>query len=198
MSSKKNPGTRSRILEAAWKALESGDPRQSRMGDIAKAAGISRQALYLHFPSRTELLVATARHLDEVFDVDAALAESRAAKTGRERLPAFIRAWSGHIPHIYGVGRAFMAMMPSDEAAESAWRDRMKAVRHGCEAAVEALKKEGALAPRWDQKKAVDWLWTLLSVRNWEHLTQDCGWSQSEYLDAMVRTAEQTLLRSTN
>ncbi|XUU61933.1 TetR/AcrR family transcriptional regulator [Erythrobacter sp. HA6-11] len=197
MSSEKNPDTRSRILEAAWQALESGDPRQSRMGDIAKAAGISRQALYLHFPSRTELLVATARHLDKVFDIDAALAESRAAETGRERLSAFIHGWCGHIPHIYGVGRAFMAMMPSDEAAASAWGDRMQAVREGCDAAVSALAKDSALAGRWEHKKAVDWLWTLLSVRNWEHLTQDCGWSQSEYLETMLRSADQTLLRST-
>jgi len=40
------------------------------MADIAKAAGISRQALYLHFPTRVDLLVAMTRHLDAQNDID--------------------------------------------------------------------------------------------------------------------------------
>ena len=47
---------------------------------------ISRQGVYLHFASRTELLVAATRYLDEVLDVDRRLAPSRAATTGAERL----------------------------------------------------------------------------------------------------------------
>ena len=62
--------TKSRILEVTWRLLESGN-KAIRMADIAKAAGVSRQALYLHFPSRAELLVATTRHIDKVKNVDA-------------------------------------------------------------------------------------------------------------------------------
>jgi AcrR family transcriptional regulator len=75
--SSNNIETRTRILDAAWKLLETGQGSGVRMSDIAKTAGISRQAVYLHFPTRAELLIATTRHLDVVKDVDARLMATR-------------------------------------------------------------------------------------------------------------------------
>lgn len=190
-----NPDTRNRILNAAWKLLEAENAESVRMSDIAKKAGISRQALYLHFPTRAELLIATARYLDEVRNVDQRLAASRAASTGVERLNAFIEAWGNYIPEIYGVAKAFLAMKDADEAAAIAWNDRMQAVRHGCEAAVKALKKDGALSSDYSVKQATDILWTMLSVRNWEQFTNDCGWPQKRYIAAMKLLAARALLK---
>ena len=68
--SSEGPDTRTRILNAAWSLLESGRGAGVRMSDIAKEAGISRQALYLHFPNRADLLVATTQHVDAVKDID--------------------------------------------------------------------------------------------------------------------------------
>jgi len=192
--SRKNPNTRTRILDAAWTLLESGAARGVRMSDIAKAAGISRQALYLHFPSRAELLVATTRHVDEVKDVDARLAESRAA-TGPARLDAFIAAWGGYIPEVQGVLRALAAMMETDAEARAAYDDRMAAVRHGCAAAVAALGSEGGLTPDLSETEATDLLWALLSVETWGRLTRDCGWSQNRYVEVLQQTARAALLR---
>ena len=90
--------TRVRILNATWKLLEASQGSGVRMSDIAKIAGISRQAVYLHFPNRAELLIATTRHLDEVKSVDARLMVSRNAITGLARLEAFIEAWGNYIP----------------------------------------------------------------------------------------------------
>lgn len=191
--SSQNPETRTRILDAAWKLLESGD-RSVRMSDIAKAAGVSRQAVYLHFPSRADLLVATTRHIDEVQAVDARLAASRAATSGRDRLDLFIDAWGGYIPEIYGVGRALMAMQDDDDEAHRAWDDRMQAVRHGCEAAVRTIAAEGGLHADLTERTATDLLWTLLSVRNWEQLTRQAGWSQEVYLVRMKDLAARALL----
>ena len=64
MSSEMNP-TRERILDSTLQLLESGGGSKVRMSDIARQAGVSRQAVYLHYPSRAELLVAATRHLDE-------------------------------------------------------------------------------------------------------------------------------------
>nr|GGH92940.1 hypothetical protein GCM10011355_03610 [Aquisalinus luteolus] len=174
--------------------LEASPHKAVRVGDIAKEAGISRQALYLHYPTRAELLIATARYIDEVKNIDERLAASRAA-TGINRLDAFIEAWGGYIPEIYGIGRAFMAMMDTDEAARAAWGDRMQAVRHGCAAAIRALKEAGALNPDYSETAATDILWTLLSVRNWEQLTIDCGWSQADYVEGTKRLARAALLQ---
>ena len=163
------------------------------MSDIAKQAGISRQALYLHFPNRADLLVATVRYIDEVKGVDARLAASRRAGSGLERLDAFIEAWGNYIPEIHGVGKALMAMQDSDEEARRAWDDRMQAVRQGCAAAVEAVDGDGLLAPGLSVPEAADILWTLLSVRNWEQLVETCGWPQEKYVSAMKRLARLSL-----
>ena len=64
--SSKNMQTRSKILQATLELLEAGEGGEIRMGDIAKRAGISRQALYLHFATRAELLVETTFYLDEL------------------------------------------------------------------------------------------------------------------------------------
>jgi len=164
------------------------------MSDIAKAAGISRQALYLHFPNRAELLVATTRHIDVVKNVDARLERSRSATSGVERLHAFIEGWGRYIPQIHGMSVALRAMRSTDKEAAAAWNDRMKAVRHGCEAAVQAISQDGSLTRDLTEEAATDLLWTLLSVENWERLVRDCGWTQSAYEKTIKQTAEAALL----
>jgi AcrR family transcriptional regulator len=189
-----NIETRVRILNAAWKLLEAGQGSGVRMSDIAKTAGISRQAVYLHFPTRAELLIATTRHLDEVKNVDARLVASRNAATGLERLDAFIEAWGNYIPEVHGVAKALLAMNDTDEAARLAWADRMEAVRDGCQAAVKALKNDGVLASGHSVKEATDILWSLLSVQTWEQLTHECGWSQRRYVNTMKDLAQKMLV----
>jgi AcrR family transcriptional regulator len=185
--------TKTRILDVTWNLLENGD-KTVRMSDIAKAAGISRQALYLHFPNRAELLVATTRHIDVVKNVDARLERSRSATSGVERLHAFIEGWGGYIPQIHGMSVALRAMRSTDKEAAAAWNDRMKAVRHGCEAAVQAISQDGSLTRDLTEDAATDVLWTLLSVENWERLVKDCGWTQSAYEKTIKQTAEAALL----
>lgn len=194
--SRDSSATRARILDCTWNLLESGD-KKVRMTDIARAAGISRQALYLHFPTRAELLIETTRHIDSVKNVDARLAKSRTAASGRERLVAFISAWGGYIPEIHGISVALRSMADSDAEAAAAWNDRMRAVRHGCTAAIEALAADKMLRADLNEDVATDLLWTLLSVENWERLVRDCGWLQADYESQIKRTAEATLLTTT-
>ncbi|MEM1403833.1 MAG: TetR/AcrR family transcriptional regulator [Pseudomonadota bacterium] len=191
--SSENSETRKKILETTWKLLESGGPSAVRMSDIARSTGISRQAVYLHFPSRAELLIATTRYLDEVKDVDARLEASRSAASGLERLDAYIEAWGNYIPEVYGVARALVAMQETDEAARVAWKDRMDAVRHGCEAAVAALRKDGALSKDLTAREATDLLASLLSIEQWAQLREHGGWSQPRYITLMQRTARLSL-----
>lgn len=193
MSSDKSD-TRTRILEMTVQILEEQGGRGVRMGDIAKAAGISRQAVYLHFTSRAELLVAATRHLDEVLDVNQRLAPSRAASNGIERLALYIEAWGSYIPEIYGVAKALLLVKDTDDAAAAAWNDRMQAMRNGCRAAIEALHTDGSLTPEWTPEKATDTLWTMLLVPNWENLTLECGWSTQQYVHWMKTLAKRTFV----
>lgn len=187
--------TRDRILIATVAMLEEHGGRGVRMGDIAKAAGISRQAVYLHFASRADLLVAATKYLDEILEVDRRLAPSRAARSGVERLALFIEIWGNYIPEIYGVAKALLLAQDTDNAAAAAWQDRMLAMRDGCRAAIDALHSDGKLAPGWTPKRATDVLWTMLLVPNWENLTGECGWSTEEYVRWMKTVAERTFVK---
>lgn len=188
--------TRTRILDSAWKTLEDDPGASVRMADIAKRAGISRQALYLHFPARAELLIATTRYIDEIKQIDERLAASRNAETGIDRLNAYIDAWGNYIPEIQGVARALLAMQDSDAAAKLAWDDRMGAVREGCAAAIRALRNDSVLSDDYTLDQATDILWALLSVRQWELLTETCGWSQAQYIALTKTIAQRSLLQN--
>ncbi len=192
--SSENTETRTRILEATIRILELSEGRGARMGDIAKTAGISRQAVYLHFASRSDLLTAAFLYLGDRLDVEGRLAPSRAAATGVERLERYIEFWGAFLPEIYGVAKALMTAQVTDEAADAAWRDRMEAMRDGCRAAIDALHADGDLASEWTRPKATDALMAMLQVPNWEYLTIDCGWSTRDYIRRMQFLARRTFV----
>lgn len=194
MMSSTDLDTRSRILDTTVRILERHGGKGVRMADIAGEAGLSRQAVYLHFASRTELLIAAARYLDVKLDVDARLAASRAAASGLERLRRYIESWGNYVPDIYGVAKALLLDRDTDPDAAAAWDDRMAAMRDGCRAAIDALHADGLLAEGWTRQKATDALWTLLLVPNWEALTQQCGWSTRQYIRSMQTIAERTFV----
>ena len=187
--------TKTRILDTTWKLLEK-RIEKNRMSDIAKAVGISRQALYLHYPTRAELLIATTEHIDTVKKVNQRLELSRTAGSGVERLHFFIKAWGGYIPEIHGISVALRNMRKNDKAAAEAWDDRMQAVRHGCQAAVVAIAKDGKLKFDLSEQIATDILWTLLTIENWEKLVINCGWIQSAYEEKMIELAEIVILET--
>lgn len=166
------------------------------MRDVAEAAGVSRQAVYLHFGSRAELMVATARYGDEVRGRDERLSRYFAATTGVELLEAYAEFWGNYIPEIYGIARALLEARESDEAAAAAWDDRMSSVRERCRNIIETLHRDGMLAPEWSRDEAVDLLWTMLSIRNWENLTIECGWSTVQYVEQMQKLLKRAFVRS--
>ncbi len=187
--------TKTRILQASLKLLEADDGKDVRMSDIAREAGVSRQALYLHFATRVDLLIATTLYLDEVKGSDDRLVPSRTATSGLARLDAFVEAWGHYIPEVYPVAKALLAMKDTDEAAAAAWNKRMQDMREGCEAAVRALDKDTYLDPSLTIEQATDILWTLLSVRNWEQFTRDCAWPQADYVKTLKALARKVLLK---
>ena len=167
-----------------------------RMRDVADAAGVSRQAVYDHFGSRAKLLVETTHYVDEVRGLEERRRRFREATTGVERLEAYIEFWGNFIPEVYGMAKALLAVRETDEAAAAAWDDRMGAVRESCRITIEALHREGMLAREWSRGEAVDLMWTMLSIRNWEQLTLECGWSSSQYVGRMQKLLKRALVRA--
>jgi len=187
--------TKAKILETTWRLMEERRGQEVRMSDIAKAAGVSRQAVYLHFISRTELMVATTHYIDQVRGLEERLQRYRAATDGVEILDEFVEFWGNYIREIYGIAKALLAVRETDEAAAAAWKDRMDAVRSGCRKAIDTLHRDGMLAQKWAPDEAVELMWTLLSIHNWEHLTMECGWSTSRYVGRMQKLLKRTFVK---
>jgi len=192
MSSKKD--TRTHILETTWKLLEAQPGKSLSMSKIAKTSGVSRQALYLHFTSRADLLIATTRYVDEVKQLDEQLAAVMQCTNGTDMLNAFVETWGNYIPQVYSVSKALMVTKDHDEDAAVAWREIMGCLHELCDEICQKLYNESRLAPDWLQQAASDFLYTLVSIHNWEQLTQECDWSQEQYLQHVRHAASKSLL----
>ncbi len=195
MSSKK-PDTRTRILKATWQLMEQRLGKTISMGDVAKTVGISRQAVYLHFDSRTELMIATSNYVDEIKGLEERLNAFKAASTGTELLEACVEVWGGYIPEIYGLAKALLATRDTDEATATVWKNNMSCLRDICRESIETLEREGMLSSEWSQEEAVEMFWTMMSIYNWEQLTVECDWSTTQYIERMKVLLKRTFVRN--
>src|SRR4051812_48057242 len=82
------------ILNAARQLLESNGGRIS-LDEVAKVAGVSRQAIYLHFANRAELVLGVADQARSDAGLGRLAAESAAARTPGELLLRFVRVMAG-------------------------------------------------------------------------------------------------------
>lgn len=164
------------------------------MGDIAEACGISRQALYLHFTSRADLMIATIRYVDEASGLNDRLERAHESKTAIEFLEQSVEIWGNYMPEVYGLAKAMLRARDTDDAMAAAWNDSMRCLRDACREIVGALDREGILAAQWSPEDAVDMLYTLLSFANWEQLTEEAGWTTSEYVKQMKMMLRRVLV----
>lgn len=85
------------ILDAAFGAFAAYGYRRTTMEDIARAAGLSRTALYLHFRSKEDIFRSlTERHFDQAFqDMETAL--TRPGQSAEDALFACFVAKDGKL-----------------------------------------------------------------------------------------------------
>jgi AcrR family transcriptional regulator len=190
----RRPDSRERILEAAWRLVTRSGVAAATLAEIAAAAGVSRQLVYLHFGSRGGVLVAMVRHRDATRRVADELAAIFDLPSAERSLAGFLRWWCGYIPEILPVARALEAASVSDEAAAAAWQDRMAALLRGARRITERLDQAGRLAEGWDPQSAAEWCWAQMHVSNWQHLVVERGWSERKYTERLVRSVRATLV----
>jgi AcrR family transcriptional regulator len=145
------------------------------MADVAREAGVSRQAVYLHFSSRASLFVAVVRHMDEQEDIRRHCEQALGNADPVEALEAFVIAWLRYAAKIHPVASALLASRRDDPDAMTAWNDRMGELRVGFRHAVQRLATAGHLRPGLDPDTAADLAWAMTSIPVWEQLTIDCG-----------------------
>jgi len=154
--------SRSRILNATL-ACARARPDFS-MAEVAAGAGVSRQAVYLHFPDRAALLASLRAELDlpdghEIVEQ---------APSARAALTAVLTRLAESYARIWPVLRA---------AGNTETPDRLPL----CQALVARFRAEGALAPHLSPATAADILFSLTSPALWHELVDGRGWDTARY-----------------
>ena len=181
MSSAQSRATREAILDATLLLLERDGYHALALAAVAREAGVSRQAIYLHFASKAKLLNALVEALQERYVVPAF--ERRRvweSASGMEALDAWVDVVAKTMPPILAVANAVDTARRSDPEAEAIWRRPMRSRYEGCLRIAHWLEQDGTLAPGWDPTEAARFLWAATSFRFFEDLTSH-GWSRSRY-----------------
>ena len=183
--------TRKEILDAAWSLIAARGAEVS-LAEIAKAVGITRQSVYVHFGSRGGLLMALVRRTDEREGIFETFDQAMTVQPAAERFDACLRVWLAFVVKIHPVARDLIRLRSTDPDAAEAWEDRMKDALQLFRRLVRSLAEEDALAPGWSVPRAADFLWAACSVQAWELLVGDRGWSHA----AASKTIRHSMARS--
>jgi AcrR family transcriptional regulator len=180
--------TRERILREARSLLERGAGEPPNMSAIAAAAGISRQALYLHFPDRAALLLALVDYVDDREQLGVGVGAVYSAPDGPGKLRAFLQMQAWRNPRIASTARALDASRRGDPASEQAWRNRRDRRLRAARMIAGTLREEGNIDPSWPAEDAATLIWELTSFRVWDDLVSDAGLAPERYVALMHTT----------
>lgn len=194
MSSSEPLSTRDRIINSALKLIEEDRKGPVSMVAIAKAAGLSRQALYLTFADKADLYVALVRRVDEQRGASAENDKIRSVADGESALMALIESQSRMLPALQSIAHAMDVLRHQDPDADKAWQDRLAARMALCEGIAEKLAAEGRLRDDISVRKAADLIWIMSSFRTWDDLVTVRGWSAGEYLLHITQALRSSLL----
>jgi len=176
--------------------MEEHGPSAVRMQDIAAEAGISRQGVYLHFKSRTELLLSLVEWIDREQGLGKRVRRVWNAPDSVTAIKRFMELNAHYTHKIYSVSQSLMSGRYSDDAIAAAWEDRMQGRRTTCRKLIQWLHADGLLTDAVTMEEASDMLWTMISVQVWEQLIIESGWSEEQYQKHLFRTLNQILVSS--
>jgi AcrR family transcriptional regulator len=188
-----DPETRRRILQAAWELLEQ-HGAGVKLVEVADKAGVSRQAVYLHFGDRSGLLVALVDFIDVSLGAVQLRAHIHGGATGVESLQRWIQTMSWYTAKIDRVTQVLESSQYQDEALAAAWRDRMGRRQMHIRSIVERIAAEGRLAERWSVDTAVELLYVVTMPGPWRELTRELGWTAEHYTQNLTRLVQSALL----
>jgi len=189
------PNARHRILRATW-SLVARDGADASLADISQEAGVSRQALYLHFGSRAGLLLAAVRHHDTEAGLgqrfeDAVTASSSGANAAR----AWMNVWLDYLPEVASVAQRLEAAASSDAAAHEALSERMELQRANLTRVFEWVRQDGALRADLTPSQAAEMMWSLVHVTAWQQLVVECGWTAAGFALSRLALLDRAILK---
>lgn len=187
---------RQAILEAAWNLIAEQGSLQLRQVDIARAAGVSRQTIYLAFGGFSGLLVSVLEHRDRMSDEVRRLRHIRETSPGDwQDFAAYLEAWFDYLPQVYPVVIVLNDAARSDPAAMEAYASRVqRGLRAGLRQMAEKLAARGALRPGLEPRMAGDLAWSLVHPATWRLLVDECGWTEDEFRASRLAVIRQHLV----
>ena len=187
--------TRAAILDAAWELLEGSGGPAVTLSATAKAAGVSRQGLYLHFASRGELFRHLFDHVNQSLDLDASVRPVLEAPDSLAALDAFADLVATYHSRTISLIRAVDRCRFDDEDAAALWATATTAWHEGCRSVTARLAAEGRLAEPWTELTAADLMWSFMSAEFVAGMTIDRGWSVEELAERLRIVIRRALVR---
>lgn len=186
MSSTRAGETRAAILDAARVLFEADGYHSVGLETVARLAGVSRQAIYLHFSSKADLVAALHQRINEQ-DVAPAMARVWSSRSARSGLDAFVAASAEAIPRILNIADA-LAPPRQDTDLTATWEPPLEGRYADCLRMGEWLARDGVLAAGVTARDAADVLWMMASMPSYALLVVQRGWTPQRWT-RWVRTA---------
>jgi AcrR family transcriptional regulator len=183
------------ILANARELIEEQGFESVTMAAVGERAGVSRRAVYLHFASRTDLLVAVFNHIGDRYDLRGSEQPVWDAPDAETALAEFASHMSRFHINALPVSRAIERASHTDELAARLWRTIMRNWRTTARRLMRRLDDEGVLAPFWSVATATDMLCALMSFELTESLVVDRGWSRPKYAEHLAELFRSTFVR---
>jgi AcrR family transcriptional regulator len=181
------PETRQQLLAATKALVETTAFADISLARVATAAGVSRQAVYLHFGSRSGLLLALVDWMDQSGRLRSLMATALEHTDPRQALLGAVAAAATYNADVAGVSLALRDARRTDAPAAAAWQDRMHARVDGIRSVVAPVAAAGGLKPEWTIEQAADMISALLSPTVYEDLVIDGKWPLQRYVAHIVR-----------
>jgi AcrR family transcriptional regulator len=186
--------TRAAVLDAAWQLLAEGGPEQATMAAVAERAGVSRRALYLHFSSRSDLLLALHAHVDQQLDLAASVQPVIDAPDAAAAIEEFAAHLARYHPGILSIDLALLHTQHEDPDVAELVQQGVERWHRACRSIAERLAHERRLAEPWTVDTAADLLWSFMFPETLERLTIDRGWPIERYRELLTVLLRRTLV----
>ena len=194
-SMKSKRDTKAAILDAARGLFETRGYFGTGLESVAAQAGLSRQAIYLHYASKAELLQALHERVNER-DVAPAFVPVWAADDARTALDLWVDACATAIPKILAIANALDAAQRYDADANATWQAPKEGQYAQCLRLATWLRRDGELVDGMSANEAADTIWSLTALWAYEGLVSDRNWSPARWRRWVRRTLHQLLLHA--
>lgn len=186
--------TRAALLASAYEILTAEGFEVLTMAAVAERAGVTRRAVYLHFPTRAALVTSL---FDHIADVEGLADSVRGVEDAPDSVSG-LDAWAAHLarfhPRLVEVDHALQRVWRTDPDA-ARYRKRILAAKHStCRALIERLVQDGRLAAGWTPKSATDMLFALVSTGLVEALLVDRRWSRRRLAEQLALVFRSTFV----